>query len=125
MEPTPAELARGRESDLVAVKAELDRLTAENDRLRELVLRLVDGEPVTKQELEWVRREQAAHRKEDLVRLDRALRDIIATNKDGWVDMPSGRRMALSSAYERLGRVVAADASKPLEPQLGFDPDSI
>jgi len=119
MEPTRGEVIRQQ------VQAELDRITRENDRLREFLIHLHAGGELSAADWHWIDGEQVKHRKEDLVRLDRALRDIIATNKDGWVDMPSGRRMALSSAYERLGRVVAADASKPLEPQLGFDPDSI
>jgi hypothetical protein len=102
-----------RESLFAATEA-VNRLTAENNRLRELVLRLVDGETITKQELARIAKDQTAHRKEDLARLERTLREAIIKGAT-----------ESSNAYEMLGRVVMADPSQPLEPQLGFDPDSI
>jgi hypothetical protein len=111
--PTATELA-----ELNRIRPELDRLTTENDRLRELVLRLVDGETITKQELERIRREQTKHRKEDLARLEKQFKASIADQK------AMGREGA-TDLHTKLGLVITADPSKPLEPQLGFDPDSV
>ena len=107
MDPTPAE----RETK---IRKEMDKLTRENDLLREMVINLDQGGKLTATELRMVKRNQTAHRKEDLDRLEKTLREAITK---GATD--SG------NVYEMLGRVVVADPSQPLEPQLGFDPDSL
>jgi hypothetical protein len=80
-------------------KAELDRLTRENDRLRELVL----TGAVNPDERKKIEKEQIKHRKEDLARLKKTFTD----QRDA----------------KRLGLVMLADPKRPLEAQLGFDPD--
>lgn len=87
---------------------DLDRMTVEADRLRELVIGLVNGsiqpKDVPSDIVKEIQRRQTAHRKEDLKRLEQ----VFIKNKD----------------TERLALVWAAKPTKPLEPQLGFDPDS-
>lgn len=126
MAPTQGEIVAG-------YKAELDRLTHENDQLRELVIDIVEaGRPVkvagtvtgprtsdyTITPTFWhqITRGQVEHRKADLKRLEEIIRENIKhvlqpTEQDIW--------------YAKLGRVLTADPNKPLAPQLGFDPDSI
>jgi len=100
-------------------KAELDRLTAENDRLREFLLRLKAGGGLTVREWKVVERDQVAHRKEDLARLENTFRAAISDQK------AMGRTGGASELHAKLGLVVTADPALPLEPQLGFDPDSV
>jgi len=100
--------------NLTAARSAVDRLTRENHLLREMVINLDQGGKLTATELRMVKRNQTAHRKEDLDRLEKTLREAITK---GATD--SG------NVYEMLGRVVVADPSQPLEPQLGFDPDSL
>jgi hypothetical protein len=102
-----SEVAGMRQADRVKhdkLKATADRLQHENDILRELLLRVVDGgyQPDEK-EMAIVNKEQVKHRKQDLARLKKAF--------------------TKSRDAERLGKVMLADPNKPLEPQLGFDPD--
>lgn len=104
--------------NLANVKLKLDRLTRENDWLREVTIRLVEGESVTKQELARIRRDQTAHRKEDLARLEKSFRGSIA-------DQKAMGREGQTDLHAKLGLVVTADPSHPLAPQLGFDPDSV
>jgi hypothetical protein len=87
------------------LRIKADALTAENDRLREVILRLTEdpGYKVPKTIMNKIRKDQVEHRKEDLARLERKF----IKNRD----------------TERLNKVWAADPKKPLEPQLGFDPD--
>ena len=121
MEPTPAERH-------TALHKKLDELTRENDQLREMVLDLDAGGKLTAANRRMVTREQVKHRKEDLARLERTLRgmiDMAEAAGDTWVDMPGGKKLELRYAYERFGRVMIANADRPLEPQLDFDPDSI
>lgn len=90
---------------LVAAKDRvLTALTHDNDVLREQIIRLVDGGRLSDDEILGIRNAQTAHRCEDLKRL----RDACVMADD----------------WERLRKVLNADPSKPLEPQLGFDPDS-
>ena len=81
-----------------------DKLTLENDLLREGILAAAEKAPkaFTASFLKKVNLDQIAHRKEDLRRLEKVFR----TSKDA----------------EKLGRVILADPTKPLEKQLGFDP---
>lgn len=95
-------LAAAEES--ARLRQELDRLTHENDVLREAVLSAAEGKPIKKSLLKQVRDNQVQHRKEDLARLEQTFR----ASKDA----------------TRLGLVMLADPAKPLKPQLGFDPDA-
>lgn len=83
-----------------------DKLTLENDLLREGILAAAEKAPkaFTTTFLKKVNLDQLAHRKEDLRRLEKVFR----ASKDA----------------EKLGKVMLADPSKPLEKQLGFDPDA-
>lgn len=82
-----------------------DNLTHDNDMLREAILKaaVTNPELFNKNILKMVETDQIAHRKEDLRRLKRTF--------------------TKSRDAERLGKVMLADPKKPLEPQLGFDPD--
>ena len=102
MAPTPGEQAAAIRREY---KAELDRLTAENDLLRDTVLGLINDPKykvpaAVKKKIESA---QVKHRKEDLARLE----EVFYDKKDS----------------ERLAKVWAADPKKPLEEQLGFNPD--
>lgn len=83
-----------------------DKLTLENDLLREGILAAAEKAPkaFTATFLKKVSLDQIAHRKEDLRRLEKVFR----ASKDA----------------EKLGKVILADPNKPLEKQLGFDPDA-
>jgi hypothetical protein len=80
-----------------------DKLTHENDVLREALL-AVPKEHVDPKARRLISKDQVAHRKEDLARLKTTFKQ----NRD----------------FDRFEKVVLADPSKPLEPQLGFDPDA-
>jgi len=87
-------------------KKAADKLTHENDMLREGILAAAEKSPkaFTATFLKKVNLDQIAHRKEDLRRLEKTFR----ASKDA----------------EKLGKVMLADPNKPLEKQLGFDPDA-
>lgn len=80
--------------------AKVNGMCSEYHDLNTLVCRM---EPPTKKELEQVRRAQVKHREEDLRRLMKTF--------------------GQTADRERLAKVLAADNTKPLEPQLGFSPD--
>lgn len=103
-DPSPEEIAAATQQRDKYLRTELDRLTKENDRLRELVVGLAEGRTPSKKELDFIYRDQIKHRKEDLKRLEKTFR----SRKDA----------------KRLGLVMLADPNKPLADQLGFDPDS-
>lgn len=110
-DPGPDDLARSRAdaerrlgNRLTKLTKDLDKLTHENDILREAVLAAAEaGFDIPPASLSLIEKEQIAHRKEDLKRLEKTFKE----SKDA----------------QRLGLVVLADPTKPLEPQLGFDPD--
>lgn len=83
---------------------ELNSLTHENDMLREALMVAVSGGEIDPDFLKTVYKNQVKHRKEDLKRLQKTFTE----SKDA----------------EKLGLVMLADPTKPLEPQLGFDPDA-
>jgi hypothetical protein len=85
-----------------ALVRKLDKLTHENDMLREALL-AVPQEYVDHKIRRIVSKDQIAHRKEDLARLKQTFQ------KKG--------------DFFRFEKVILADPKKPLEPQLGFDPD--
>jgi len=82
-----------------------DHLTHENDQLREALLLILDDRSYTPPDstVKLIRKNQIAHRKEDLARLKKTF----TKSKDA----------------EKLGLVMLADPNKPLEDQLGFSPD--
>lgn len=100
-DPTPGEIAYSENKR----REDLDRLTRENDELREIVIRLVADRDFTppKRFLTQVTKSQISHRKQDLKRLEQTF----LKSKDA----------------EKLSKVWSADPSKPLKEQLGFDPD--
>jgi chemotaxis protein histidine kinase CheA len=116
MMSTRAEQDSAHHDEIARIKVELDRLTRENDLLREMVINLDQGGKLTATELKLVKRNQVAHRKEDLARLERTLREALARNPP---------EQTADVLHLRLGRVVTADPDRVLEPQLGFDPDSL
>lgn len=102
-----------------------DRLTHENDTLREVVLEsLATGKMVniTDAQMVSITADQVAHRREDLRRLEQVFRDYLAE-----AFMSQGPDALFTQDFkdtaERLQKVLDADPNKPLEPQLGFDPD--
>ena len=97
----------------------LDQLTRENDELREALLTLKEGGELTAVMWMKIGREQVKHRQEDLNRLEKQFRSSIADQK------AMGREGVATLTHGFLGLVVTADPSRPLEPQLGFDPDSV
>lgn len=88
-------------SEIRGLRGEVQRLTRENDELREKLLRADRLTDVERQDIE---RRQIAHRRADLVRLERIFRKTR--------DAP------------RLGKVLLADERQPLGEQLGFSPDA-
>lgn len=104
--------------DIKPLERAVDRLTHENDVLREVVLQLADslhGSPEAISGMESLRTMQTDHRREDLDRLERTL-----TTPHLYAEFeltPDVRR-------DMVRKVIQADPTKPLEPQLGFDPDA-
>lgn len=96
----------------------LDHLTRENDQLREWLIKLEDGGYLTADQWGMIHRNQSKHRAADLARLEKKFRASIA-------DQKAMGREGQTDLHAKLGLVVTADPSKPLEPQLGFDPDSV
>jgi hypothetical protein len=95
-------------SNQSATRAELNRLTAENDMLREALIKIFEENPgfstkLPKKLVAAISTSQIKHRREDLDRLEKTF----IKNKN----------------TELLQKVWDADPSKPLEPQLGFNPD--
>lgn len=104
------------------LRKDLDRLTHENDQLREALLRLITEENyvLPAPAFERIAETQTKHRQEDLDRLESAIRELIGNDVDHVRLTPSNIELNL---FEALGRVLTADPGKALEPQLGFDPD--
>lgn len=103
MEPTPAETTAAHNAAMDSIRIELDRLTRENDELREMILRLNGGGQLTEGEAMRVGLEQVDHRKADLARLEKTF--------------------IQAQDIARLEKVWNADPAFPLAPQLGFNPD--
>lgn len=85
------------------IKAIADELTHENDMLREDILLLNEGKELDAKRLAAIQKDQIAHRREDLKRLEKTF----LKTKDA----------------EKLAKAWNADVKKPLTDQLGFDPD--
>lgn len=109
---------RNTEARNVELRKRNDELAAQNDRLREYVLAAElyasqnEGKhlALSPEVAKLFEKEQTEHRKVDLKRLQKTFLKKVK-------DHPAGVN------YERLGRILAADPTKPLESQLGFDPD--
>lgn len=103
-----AAIAKGNKhaAEAKKFKETADKLTHENDVLREAILAAAEKNEklFSASLLKKVGSEQVKHRKEDLARLEATFRK----SKDA----------------EKLGLVMLADPTKPLEKQLGFDPDA-
>lgn len=111
-----------------------DELTHENDILRETILSLVEQAPNTIPKLlpegllESIQANQVAHRQEDLRRLvtyftNRLTKVTQTLAEGGDIEVIAERVRRANKVIEKLDLVAKADPSKPLEPQLGFDPD--
>lgn len=96
-------------------RAELDRLTHENDILREALIAATSGNEIDPDFLKTVHENQVKHRKEDLKRLEKTFRKQLSETND------YARERIIQ---QMIGAVVTADPLKPLAPQLGFDPDA-
>ena len=116
-EEGPADFLRTEKQRTAQLTADLDKLTAENDRLREAILTLIaDREAELHPDVvKVIENDQTKHRKEDLRRLEKQFRTELAATTD------FARERVL---HQLAGAVVTADPSKPLEPQLGYDPDT-
>lgn len=85
---------------------QIEILSAKVDYLRDVIWYLInDEEKVTADELDIILSDQEKHRQVDLDRVAVVLSKNLKKNK------------------ELLQKVIDADISKPLEPQLGFNPD--
>lgn len=91
---------------IASLRKDLDKLTAENDMLREAVLNLTRDRDfaLDPKVIKIIAEDQTKHRSADLKRL----KAVFTKSKDA----------------EKLGLVMLADPKKPLEPQLGFDADA-
>lgn len=132
VDPTPEEIEAGRErrardaeagrtlpktqQKLNAAESQINWLSVQLDYTRDLVYRMWNTSPdelgvyptALAAEVEEVLKTQEKHRQADLDRLIKTLgKNPTKKNKD------------------LLKKVLEADITKPLEPQLGFDPDSI
>lgn len=85
---------------------QIEILSAKVDYLRDVIWYLInDEESVTASELDTILSDQEKHRQVDLDRVAVVLSKNLKKNK------------------EKLKKVLDADISRPLEPQLGFNPD--
>lgn len=85
---------------------QIEILSAKVDYLRDVIWYLInDEESVTAEELDTILSDQEKHRQVDLDRVAVVLSKNLKKNK------------------EKLQKVLDADISRPLEPQLGFNPD--
>ena len=128
-EPTPEEIEASRQASIEKqtkpLIKKLDALTHENDQLREIVLTsLATGKMVelTDTVAKKIHKDQVTHREEDLRRLNDYFREEMwkLIQKNGKDALTSPEMKELSA---KIQRVQDADSEKPLEPQLGFDPD--
>jgi predicted transcriptional regulator len=113
-DPGPEDYLRDEKRKTEKLTKELDKLTRENDQLREALLNMINDKDyvLPAAVVKKVKTNQTKHRKEDLVRLEKTFREMIASGEG---DAPE--------LYENLGRVMTADPTEELEPQLGFNPD--
>jgi len=116
-DPTPEEIRASEKVRSDSYRKKLDKLTAENDTLREALLALTEKRDyvVPESTMKIIKADQIKHRKADLKRLEKSLRADLALTTD----------FAREQTIQRMiGAVVTANPELPLEPQLGFDPDS-
>ena len=94
------------ESKKPAQARQIEILSAKVDYLRDVIWYLINDEKsVTAAELDTILSDQEKHRQVDLDRVAVVLSKNLKKNK------------------EKLQKVLDADISRPLEPQLGFNPD--
>ncbi len=104
-----------------------DELTHENDILREALLKIIGFEPkaaiwIGKDVAQKIEEDQVEHRKEDLRRLEVYFLEQIQSYAK--VNPPTDKSYDMLDKYTGLlGKIRHADPEKPLEEQLGFDPD--
>jgi len=109
-----------------------DDLTHENDLLRETILNVVNvlGDEakslIPDKLLKHIEQDQVEHRKEDLRRLEATLNEKVAVLYKGknFRAGEQGWKEERNVLFDHMHRVYTADPKLPLEPQLGFDPDS-
>lgn len=129
VDPTPEEIEasnRARHDRIVAeaiapFQERNDRLTHENDMLREVILEsLASGSTVvlTEEQAEAIRKNQVAHLVEDLQRLNETLQGLLDAA------IASKNLAGMAQYASDLFKVQNADPTMPLQAQLGFDPDS-
>lgn len=139
VDPTPAEIEAGRQAALNRELAKVveplqernDKLTHENDQLREALLTVIAYEPkaetwIGKDVAKKIQQDQVEHRKEDLSRLAKTFNEKLAAlyrGKNFQIDN-QGWRDRRDSLFNFIQLVEKANPEHPLEPQLGFDPDS-
>lgn len=113
-DPGPEDYLRSEKDKNVKLTKALDKLTRENDQLREALLNLINNRDYVLPQavVKKVKTAQSKHRKEDLARLEKTFREQIASGEAFDEDL-----------YRLLGLVIMADPEKELQPQLGFDPD--
>lgn len=134
VDPTPAEIEAGRQAALNRELAKVveplqkrnDKLTHENDQLREIILRIADKDSMPAELWNQIKKDQVEHRKEDLSRLAKTFNEKLAAlyrGKKFQIDN-QGWRDQRDSLFNFIQLVEKADPEHPLEPQLGFDPDA-
>lgn len=112
IEPVPA--------DFIQLLKAADELTHEMDVLREAYLALAEEKSVEEREAlpeyKNILAAQISHRKEDLRRAEKSLKQKI---------IAADNAVERSEFVYQLARVTEADPMLPLEAQLGFDPDTV
>ena len=112
IEPVPA--------DFIQLLKAADELTHEMDVLREAYLALAEEKSVEEREAlpeyKNILAAQISHRKEDLRRAEKSLKQKI---------IAADNAVERSEFVYQLARVTEADPALPLEAQLGFDPDTV
>ena len=119
-DPGPNDYLRDERQKNEKLMSDLDRLTHQNDQYREALLNMINdrGYNLPADVVADITVDQTAHRQEDLDRLEKYCRTILS---EGATHVSiDGEELTI---HEVLGRVVTADPSKTLEPQLGFDPN--
>ena len=101
-----------------------NKLAYDNDLLRETLLKIMNAAPGTPVEIDasvmkMFEKDQIAHRKEDLKRLENTFRTALAN------DIARDElKLSRDLCFKYLGQVVMASPKKPLADQLGFDPNA-
>lgn len=124
-DPTPEEIRQSQEAQTAKVVKpyikKLDKLTHENDQLRELLLEHA-ADKLPENVRKSILAKQVNHRQEDLDRLKKTFEEYLeeAFRVQGSVAFST---RDFQDTMTRLYAVTQADVNKPLASQLGFDPD--